>query len=147
METLITFRVLNQDWLDMSKEDREYFKHLKEPEDLQFMKYESSFSFTFTFDVLNYTVNANASFEHNGTVLSDYYEVVFKGESLSNNVIVSKSLLATEFTARKSGGKQYCYFFIKPDVSYHRMSHGLWLDDDAFEAFNKLTDENENETK
>lgn len=138
MEAQITFRVYDEIWFEMSIEDREYFKHLKDEEDLELMKYKESFAFKFDFDVTAHTVNKAASLLLPGLTLENLTQVTFTGNEDSVPIFVSNSLLASGFSAQKSGRKLYCYFYIKPALEYFPMSNTVVLDKEAFNKVEKL---------
>lgn len=137
MKTVITVRIHDADWLEMSDESKAFFKNIKEPEDLELMKYKQSYAVETAFSVQEYAVNNNATIDLPGFQLTDFTSVLLKGEGEEVTIHVSNSLLASEFAATKSGGKRYCYFFIKPDTDFFRMSNIVWLDRSAFEILKR----------
>ena len=137
MQNVITFRIWSQEWMEMSKEDQEGIKRMKSVKDLELIKYQSSFAFTFAFDVLEHKVNRNEKFEFPGGILDDLTKVEFQGEETSSYVLISNSLLTSEFSAKKSGAKEYCYFYIRHDAEYFRITDTVWLNKASFEKLEK----------
>lgn len=137
MQNVVTFRIWSPEWMEMSKEDQEEMKRLRSVKDLELIKYQSSFAFTFAFDVLEHKVNRNEKFEFPGGVLDNLTKVVFQGQNTSSYVLISNSLLTSEFSAKRSGAKEYCYFYIRHDAEYFRMTDAVWLDKESFEKLEK----------
>jgi hypothetical protein len=135
METVINIKVFDPSWLEMTSGDIDYFKSIKEPDDIDIMKYKEGISFTFGFDIVDYTVNRNTT--HNILLKQgkDFVEfafsnltvVNFKGEAEIANLIISNDLLYGNFDAQKSGRKQYFYFYIDGNFDYEMILDNIWL--------------------
>ncbi|TAH02347.1 MAG: hypothetical protein EAZ15_05375 [Sphingobacteriales bacterium] len=135
METIINIKVLDPNWLEMTSDDIDYLKSIKEPEDIDNMKYKETVSFTFGFDIIAYTINRNTT--HNilftqstlkeEFLLSNLTVVSFNGTEETAKLIISNDLLYGNFDAQKSGKKQYFYFYINGSLDYEIISNNIWL--------------------
>ncbi len=119
----------------MPQDDIDYFKSIKEPDDIDNMKYQEGISFTFEFDIIDYRVSRNSthtfSLKYNQNdveiTLDNLMVVNFKGQTEIGNLIISDDLIYGNFDAQKSGGKQYFYFYIDGHFEYYKVLDNVWL--------------------
>ncbi len=152
VQTIITIKVFEQDWLDMPDEDKEYFKQLKEPEDLEIMKYRESISFDFGIDIIQHTVVKNGAFslpvrfenavtklvEQTTVLLNDVTVIEFSGLSGKAYLIISNALIYSDFTAQKSGAKLYCYIYLRGNTNYGILAENVWLQEEVLRELSIL---------
>ncbi|RZK25228.1 MAG: hypothetical protein EOO43_06065, partial [Flavobacterium sp.] len=151
MKTVINIKVYDPTWLERPSEEIEYFKSIKEPEDIDAMKYQEGISFDFGFDILDYTVSKNSSHkiilqqDNNLTeaTIPNVLVIAFRGEREIREVIISSELIFGNFDAQKSGGKQYFYIYLNGNLDYQIVSENIWLSrgdyTDLFDRFPNTT--------
>ena len=135
METIINIKVFDPSWIEMTTDEIDCLKSIKDPDDIEIMKYQEGVAFTFGFDIIDYTVNRNAT--HNFSIKQDtgFVEfgidnlttVNFKGKDQAGYLIISNDLLYGNFDAQKSGRKQYFYFYIDGNFDYKIVHENIWL--------------------
>jgi hypothetical protein len=88
MQTIVTIQVYDPAWLAMSQSQKDYWKELKEPEDLSILKFQEGLSFDLADKIVSYSVRQDTSYDlqfiENGKsanyTLSDVFVIEFNGK-------------------------------------------------------------------
>lgn len=144
MRTQISIRIYDPDWLELSKEEQDEIKVLKQ-DDIEYIKYLKSVAFDFGYPVKNLIDKGKTSYplrilpagrtsadESVDVQLNEVYVVQLEGKESNQRgeVVVSAELMVGEFSATKSGAKRYGYIYLNGGLTIHNLAPNIFLSEE-----------------